>query len=298
MRGGWLTYAALLASSTLAGCRLPGTEGPVSRSLATSRHLSQQGVAAAEHGQWDRAESFLSQAVQACPGNPDARRSLAEALWNRGAGREALGQLEKVSRMAPDDASLHARIAEMQLALGQADAAVQNAERAIDLDPKLAAAWRVRAKVSAASSRPIEALADYQRALGLQPEDREVALEIAELYRTLNQPGRALATLQALADKYAPGEEPQRVLYLQGVACMALHRFDDAAESLAAAAAREPPTAELFCRLAEAHLSAGRAGDAAAAAQRALALDPKHQPSHQLLGYVELARQPGSNTPR
>ena len=40
------------------GCRLPGTKGPVPRSLATSRQLCQEGVAAIERGQWEQAEQL------------------------------------------------------------------------------------------------------------------------------------------------------------------------------------------------------------------------------------------------
>ena len=46
--------------------------------------------------------------------------------------------------------------------------------------------------------------------------------EVAELYRQLNQPERALQTLQLLAETYSPGEEPADCLYLTGLAYVAL----------------------------------------------------------------------------
>ena len=142
--------------------------------------------------------------------------------------------------------------------MGQTGPAMENAQRAIDFDPRLPAAWTARARVLRAMNRPADALADYQRALGYQPQDRTIPVEIAEVYGQLHQPQRALATLQALAERYSPGEEPQRVLYLEGLAQMALGRFDEAVESLSAAATRERPTPEILCRLAEARLAAGR----------------------------------------
>jgi tetratricopeptide (TPR) repeat protein len=293
MRSGLSPSIGLLLVPILTGCRLPGTDGPVSRSLATSRQLCQQGVAAMDSGQWDEAETVLSRAVSTCPSNPDARGSYAEALWNRGARQEALSQLEKAQRLAPDDATVWVRVAEMRLAMGQTDLALESAQRAIDLDPRLAAAWTARARTMRAMNRPADALADYQRALGYQPPDRRIPVEIAELYGQLHQPERALATLQALTERYSPGEEPQRVLYLEGLAQMSLGRFDEAVESLSAAATREQPTPEILCRLAEARWRAGRPSEAAVAAREALALDPSHQSSRRLLDRLDLAQQPG-----
>ena len=90
-----------------------------------------------------------------------------------------------------------------------------------------------------AAGQPREALADYLRALSYAPNDRAILREIAELHRQLNQPERALQTLQTLADTYPPGEEPGQVLYLMGLAYVALGRYDDGVESLSAAVTRE-----------------------------------------------------------
>ena len=120
----------------------------------------------------------------------------------------------------------------------------------------------------------------------------------AELYRQLNEPQRALQTLQSLAETYSPGEEPGQVLYLMGQAYVALGRYDDAVESLSAAVTRETPTAEMYCRLGEADLLAGHPDEAAAAARQALMLQPQHQPSRALLDRIELARQPQGTVTR
>ena len=62
--------------------------------------------------------------------------------------------------------------------------------------------------------------------------------------------------LESLRECYAAGEEPQRVLALQGAALAALGRFDDAADAYRLAVAREQPTAELCCQLAEVEIRA------------------------------------------
>ncbi len=200
--------------------------------------------------------------------------------------------MEEAGRLTGEDASLWSRMAEMRLAAGQMELARQNAEKAVKLDPKSPAAWAVCGGVSRAAGQPREALAQYLRALAYAPSDRTILWEIAELHRQLNQPDRAIQTLQTLADTYSPGDEPGCVLYALGVAYMALGRYDDGVESLAAAVARGRPTAAMFCRLGEAQLLAGHPAEASVAARKALELQPQFEPSRQLLDRVRLAARP------
>jgi tetratricopeptide (TPR) repeat protein len=281
--------AALLAQ--LAGCRLPGHEGPVSQSLAESRKLSRQGVAAMERGQQQQAESLLAQAVKVCPIDTEARRNYAETLWQHGSKAEAIAQMEEAARHAGEDAGFYTRLAEMYLSAGRAEAAGQSVQQALDLDPKLASAWAIRGGVMQASGQPHQALADYLRALGYAPGDRKTLMQVAELYRQLDQPERALQTLQALSDSYAPGEEPQQVLYLTGLAFTALGRYNDAVDSFSSALMRDQPSPEILCGLGEAQLLAGDPEQAAVAIKQALTIQPQHQPSLDMLNRIETARR-------
>ena len=115
---------------------------------------------------------------------------------------------------------------------------------------------------------------------------------MAELYRALNQPQRALQTLQSLAETYSPGEEPADCLYLTGLAYVAARRTDDGIESFSAALSRGTPTAELYCQLGQAQLLAGHPTEAAGAARQALTLDATHRASRDLLDRIELAQRP------
>jgi len=273
------------------GCHLPNFRGPVPAALATSRQLSQQAAASLDRGQQQEAETLLAKAVKTCPTDPDARRYYAEALWLRDARVEAAGQLEQACRLTPDEPSLRVRLAEMYLAMGRVDPARQNAELAVGLNPRLAGAWAVRGRVMRAGGDLRQALADQHRALGYAPGDRQILLEVAGLYQQMHQPQRALETLSSAAETYAPGEESQQVLYLMGTAYTALNRYDDAVASLAAAATRDRPTAEILYRLAEAQWLSGRPGEAAQSSGQALALDPRHQPSRELLTRIEIAQR-------
>lgn len=281
--------ALILAGLALAGCRLVGGQKAASESLATCRQLVQQGLSAMEHGQAQQAEGLLAEAVKTCPENIEARRHYAEALWQRGARGPAIEQLTEAARLAPDDAAIQLRLAEMHWAENRAEQARGLVETALDLDPQMARAWALRARLLAAAGKSREALADCHRALSRAPGDREILRQTADLYQRLGRPDRALQTLQALADTYAPGEEPQEVYYLTALACRDLRRYDEAVRNLALAAQRGAPSAELLYCLAEAELLAGRREEAAAAAQQALALDPNHEPTQQLLERLRLA---------
>jgi tetratricopeptide (TPR) repeat protein len=278
-RAAWIAVAVALA---LGGCKTLSNQGPISQSVATARQLTQQGVNAMERGDWKRAESLLARAVDLSKIDVDARRHYAEALWHRGAKAEALVQLEESRRLAPEDPSLAVRAGELHLAMGQINNASRMSDEALRLDPKCAAAWALRGRVASALGQPRPALAQYQRALGYAPEDHELPLLVAETYRQLNMPERALVTLQSLAESYPRGEEPQRVLYLEGLAMTALGRYDDAMRVLSAAAHREAPTPEILSQLAEAQLLSGRVAEAQFTLQQALALAPDHAPSRAL----------------
>jgi tetratricopeptide (TPR) repeat protein len=251
-----------------------------------------------ERGDWDEAETLMSRAVKTCSDDPDAHQHYAEVLWHKNLRQEAVNEMREAARLCGESADLHVRLAEMQLELGQTHLAEQSIQHALDLDPKLARAWLIRGRVMHDRGQPQRALADYHRALGLASADPSIQLRISEVYRELGQPQRALAALDGALEAFPPGEEPQRMLYLRGLACTALGRFDAAIESYSTACIRDQPTAEILYRLAEAETLAGRTTRAADAAQQALALDPQHDLSRQLLGQLGVARGYGGTTQR
>ncbi len=285
-RRAWLLLAMWAA---LCGCRSLSNQGPISQSVTTCRQLTQQGINAMERGDWKRAESLLSRAVEMSKTDADARRHYAEALWHRGAMQDALVQLGEARRLAGEDPGLAVRTGELHLALGQINDARRMVGEALRLDPKFAPAWALRGRVAEALGQTQQALADYQRALGYAPENQDLTILVAETYRQLNEPQRALTALQSLADSYTPGEEPQQVLYLEGLALTALRRYDDAVRSLSRAANRERPTPDILYRLAEAQMLNGHAGESQATLQEALALAPDHAASRALAARMALA---------
>jgi tetratricopeptide (TPR) repeat protein len=251
-----------------------------------------------ESGKWQEAEDLLSKAVEGAPDDTSTRRSLAESLWHRNARQQALIQIEKAIAQDENNAELRVRAGQMSLENRELQAALAHADRAIRNDPQMAGAWALRGKCFDTAQLPDRALADLQHALEFEPNNRDVLLEVAVLYRQRGQATRSLTTLHHLLDTYATGEEPQQVLMLEGLTLLDLGRPQQACEALAAANQRGQPTAESLYNLAQAYSAAGQPGQAATVAQQALALNASHEPSRQLLAQLATQTSPGDATRR
>ena len=283
----------LVACPAALGCRFRSSDGPVPRSLILSRQLSQQGISAMERGNWARADDLLAQAVKVFPQDADARYHYAQALWHRGERLAAVEQLDKAFELAPDDPKLLLRAAQMRIAMGRTDEAGELIQRGIEADSKNPAVWTLRGRLRRQAGELREALADYHRALGYRPDDRETLLEVAEVYRELNQPLRALAALQSLGDTYPPGEEPPQILYLTGLAYSALGRHAEAIDSLSLLRDRGAATTDVLCQLAEVQIKAGREEEARQMAAQILAAAPGDPRGAALIDRLNVARREG-----
>jgi tetratricopeptide (TPR) repeat protein len=281
--------AALVLTMVLAtsnGCVSLGSRESKVSAASDCRELSCQGVAAIESGQWEQAEVLLRQAVNASPVDAISRRHLADVVWRKGEREEAIRQIEAAVRLDPTDASLLVRNGEMLLATAAFEQALDRVNRAIGLDPRLAPAWALRGRIHWQLNEVDQAMCDLQRALQFSPGAADVLLDLAALHRQRGKHHRCLTTLHHLFDTYSPGEEPQFALLLEGLTLADLGRWNQAAESLAAASARGEPNVEILYHLARAELHAGHRLAAADAAQRALSIDKSHHASQELLAQL------------
>jgi tetratricopeptide (TPR) repeat protein len=258
------------------GCRAFRCPKASDETIAEARQLSLQAAAARQHHQWQQAEALFAEAVLKCPGDERAQCGYAESLWQRGAQDEAIAHMEEGVRLSGHDPERVVQLGEMYLARGELAPAAAQAERAIRANRQLAAAWALRGKAQAAQGNQTEALASFHRALTIRQPYPEVQLALAQTYQEQGRPQRALATLQSLADSFPPDQIPVDVLIHQGLALRQLGRPADAAQSLAQAAQRGNPSAELLCELGRSHLAAGDAAAARLAIAAALDREPNH----------------------
>jgi tetratricopeptide (TPR) repeat protein len=278
--------------SLASGCALVGHRGPSAADIAAGHQLAQQGIAAAEGGNWDQAEQLLAESLDKSPSDAASRRYLAEALWHRGAYDEAMKQIDLAVDADPSDAALALRAAEMRLTTEKFDDAIARANEAIRRDPSAAAAWALRGRAQLQLNHTELALADFHRALEFQPQDRQLLLDVTGVYEKIGQPTRKLTTLRQLIATYPPGQAPQQLLVWEGTTLIELGRQNQAVESLLAANRVAQPSPDVYYHLAQAYAAAGDLPTATNSAQQALALDARHAPSLQFLQQLAARNQP------
>ncbi|HJN12918.1 MAG TPA: tetratricopeptide repeat protein [Pirellulaceae bacterium] len=265
----------------LAGCATLKHK-PVPDNVVEARQFSLSGIDAMQRYEWEKAEGLFSKAIDTCPADERAHQQYAEALWHRDARTDAIAHLERSVALSGGDPHRRVRLGEMYLALGQTDQAWEQVEAAIGAQRKLASAWALRGDILRKQGRLEEAVVNYHRALSNQPQYPHVQLAVAAVYREMNRPRRALATLEVLATQYPPSEVPQELLLQQGLALKAMDRYDDAVMMLAAAARQGEPTLDVLYHLGDAQLAAGDTANARLAARRALILAPHNEHVRQL----------------
>ena len=286
--------ALLLPSMFGGGCCFWRQQNPVDEQVLLSRQFTQQGVNALERQNLDDAERLCSEAVRAAPDDAEARSSYADVLWARNRRQDALHQMQTALDREPSDSNLLLRTASMQLDMALTDDALRNTQRAIDQNPKSAQAWVLRGRIHRHVGSVPQALADFQRALSYEPRNQEALEQAASICTERGNPHRALVYLQALADTYPTGEEPQSLYIAEGVADAAMQRHAEAATALAGACRGPAPGADALLLLAEAQTAAGRPGEAFATAQRAMAAAPNDARCQALFDRTQVALQPGS----
>ncbi|MDY0011562.1 MAG: PEP-CTERM system TPR-repeat protein PrsT [Rhodocyclaceae bacterium] len=160
-----------------------------------------------------------------------------EVLVMRGVAQGQLGDYRAAASsfaLARDmnPASVRPLIAEVPVLLGQGllREANERAEKAVELDPKSADAWNMRASVRHGSGQARAALEDYDKALALQPTHLDARVARAALLLDLGRDRESLADL-AFIRKNATGEP--RAAYLEALIAARRGDFRRAEEGLA-----------------------------------------------------------------
>jgi len=155
----------------------------------------------------------------------------------------------------PDSYRLNVSLAALALELGRGARVDRLLTKAIQLEPRRAAAWRLRGELLAQDERIAEALKAYERAIAVEPASEDAvraAVALAELEVSRGHTGRAGEVLARAAD-----HGPRAV---EALVALETARGDPEAASLAMVRglARFPSDAALIAAAIEAHARAGR----------------------------------------
>lgn len=237
--------------SGLSGCSVFRNTA-VDQHVAVSRDLTLQGLAANYDQNWQQAEQLFTQAVHSDPDNVEARMMLADSYRHRGQSTAAIEQLEQSLKISPENDELICQLGECYFDTRQQEQAYKLAQLALRKNKDSVQGWTLKAQSLWRMGKPEQALADYQRALSIDPNNIELRRQMAVLYLELDKPLRALTTLDKIAGEFDPAQVPEEILIRQSVALQKLNRNTEATERLAAGFQR----GEYSQKLAETYVAA------------------------------------------
>ncbi|MEM7454492.1 MAG: tetratricopeptide repeat protein [Planctomycetota bacterium] len=272
------SLVALLAivamSLGLSGCSIFRPVSPRNDiSVSEARQWTRGGMDALDKGRFDTAQEFFVRANEQNPGDERVLRGLAEAYAGQGRYEPAIGSLQQIVATS-NDPSARVRLGEIYLANGQWFPARQEAERALEADRKLAAAWVLLGRTELVKGAYHSALENYHRAMSCDPDLHELQLEIAAVYQRLNQPERALSMIEQFVSRYPEESVPEAAEIARGQALLDMGQHATAIGVFADATRRPDATSESWVRLGQAQMLAGQESEARTTLARASQMFP------------------------
>ena len=172
----------------------------------------------------DKAEEVLKNILKTDPENEAAIEQLTQLLMDGGKSPEAVTLLEGITAHSPSPVLLDL-LGDAYTQAHELDKAEDAYRRAVDLDPSELSHQRGLAQTLLAEEKYSDALTAYQKISDLMPDDSDVYLRIAQIYRELHQLDKAEQNL-VKARQYAPGS--LEVMYNEAMLYQAQGRYDDA----------------------------------------------------------------------
>jgi tetratricopeptide (TPR) repeat protein len=172
----------------------------------------------------EKAEEVLRSLLKQDPENEPAIELLTQLLLDEGKSADAVLLLESITSRTPSPALLDllGDAYTQTHDLAKAEAAYR---KAMDLDPSELSHVRGLGQTLLAEEKFADALAVYQKLSDLMPDDSDVYLRLAQIYRELHQLDHAEENLLK-ARQYAPGS--LEVMYNEAMLYEAQGRYEDA----------------------------------------------------------------------
>jgi len=172
----------------------------------------------------DKSEQVLRSILKTDPDNEQAVEQLTQLLMDEGKSEEAVALLEGITTHSPTPVLLDLLGDAYTQAhdLAKAETAYRKAEF---MDPSELSHQRGLGQTLLAEEKYSEALEVYKKLSDLMPDDSDVYLRIAQIYRELHKLDKAEENL-VKARQYAPGS--LEVMYNEGMLYESQGRFEDA----------------------------------------------------------------------
>jgi tetratricopeptide (TPR) repeat protein len=172
----------------------------------------------------DKAEEVLRNILKSDPENEPAIEQLTQLLMDEGKSAEAVTLLEGITAHSPSPVLLDL-LGDAYTQTHELAKAEDAYRRAVEIDPSELSHQRGLGQTLLAEEKFSEALKVYQRLSDVMPDDSDVYLRIAQIYRELHQLDKAEENL-VKARQYAPGS--LEVMYNEAMLYQAQGRYEDA----------------------------------------------------------------------
>jgi len=265
----------------------------VFRNTATDQHVTfsrdrtLKGLEANHLQDEAQAEKYFTEAVHSDTENIEARMHLAELYRRRNSLSAAIQQLERCSKIAPDDCKVMTELGNCYADMNDNSRALELADLALRQDRESIEAWKLKAKAQWRMGRREKALADYQRGLQLDSNDCEIRRNMAMLYMELDKPLRALTTLDRIANEYSDQDLPEQLIVDQAFALRKMDRKAEAIDRMRIGFERNEFSETFATQYVAALLDAGELRQATAAIQIANRRYPQSSGIKQLWAKVQ-----------
>jgi tetratricopeptide (TPR) repeat protein len=172
----------------------------------------------------DKAEEVLRNILKTDPENEPAVEQLTQLLMDGGKSQGAVTLLEGITAHSSSPVLLDL-LGDAYTQTHELAKAEQAYRKAVELDPSEISHQRGLGQTLLAEEKYPEALAVYQKISDVMPDDSDVYLRIAQIYRELHQLDKAEQNL-VKARQYAPGS--LEVMYNEAMLYQAQGRYEDA----------------------------------------------------------------------
>jgi tetratricopeptide (TPR) repeat protein len=194
------------------------------------------GIALQEAGKLDESLACMQRVVRFRPDDAMAHNNLANTFKRKGRLADARAEYEVALRLAPDYAEGHSNLANLLNELGESDAALACARRAIEVNPRLTAAYINAVGVETGRRRYAEALRWADALLSFEPMHAGGLTARSQVLRHLDRHEDSVAAGR-LAAAAAPRDS--EALNALGEALQAAGSPDEALQAFGAATSAE-----------------------------------------------------------
>jgi protein O-GlcNAc transferase len=238
---------------------------------------------AAEHhdaGRLGEAEKLYRQVLERERDHPDALHYLGLLCFQLDRNAEALDLLDRAIVHETDAPELHAVRARVLTALGSADNAVAAWQKALSLHPDDAAGHAALGVLLSRQGKNDQAIAAFRAAVKLKGDDHSAWYNLAVLLLAAHELEEAAVACRRSLDLQPDRPQTWNTL---GSILRAQGNNEQAADAFRRAITFQPDYVEAYCNLAMSLRELNRSDEAFGAASRAVALRPDYGPAQTTL---------------